>query len=855
MVRSRTRVHVGLFAIAGWLAIAGLLIVSGYATVPTDPSPVVDAIFAGRLSTKTPGAAIIVIRDGKVLKKSAYGMADIEHGVPFATDTSTRLGSVSKQFTAMAIMLLAEQGKLDYDDPITRFLPELSRFGNQITIRNLLNHTGGLPDYYDVMVEVTGVERPLTRHALDTYERWGKPRFAPGERYEYSNPGYELLALIVERASGEVFGDFIAEHIFGPLGMKNSVVLDERPHTLAKRAVGYQVDGDGYAVDDDDPLNYIIGSGGVYSTVEDLYLWDQALYGDKLVSQATLAKAFSPARLNSGELFPYGFGWRLDEHLGRKRIAHGGSWIGFRTFIGRYVDDRFSVIVLTNLAEADPEGIADTIAAIYLSEGDVPNRLASTVIVNARVLDGTGAPARSENVRFIDDRIVEVGAFEPTSRDTVVDAGGLVLAPGFIDTHSHADDDILEHPDALGAVNQGITTAVVGQDGGSRFPLQDFFDELEAKKAAINIASYAGFGTIRSQVMGDDFRRPAKPEEIEAMRALLRDEMGAGARGLSTGLEYDPGIYSSREEVIALAREAAGLEGRYISHIRSEDRWFWDAIDEIIAIGRATDMPVQISHIKLALHSEWGKADQLIQILDVARASGVDITADIYPYPYWESTLTVLFPDRDFENRKTAEFALSQITTPEGAHLGIYKPNPAYAGKTIREISQLRGTDPATTLMDLIREAQAYEKRTGETDVESVVATSMSEADIERLMLWPHTNLCTDGSLVASHPRGFGSYPRLLGRYVRERKIMDLATAVYKSSGLAARHMGFPDRGEIRPAMKADLVLLDPDTVIDRATPASPEELSLGIERVWVNGETVFEDAKPTGKLPGQVIR
>jgi len=848
-------VHVEPFAIAGWLAIACVPMLSGCATVTTESSPVVDAIFAGRLSTKTPGAAIIVIRDGKVLKKSAYGMADIEHGVPFETDTSTRLGSVSKQFTAMAIMMLAEQGKLDYDDPITRFLPELSRFGNQITIRNLLNHTGGLPDYYDVMVEVTGVERPLTRHALDTYERWGEPRFAPGERYEYSNPGYELLALIVERASGEVLGDFVAQHIFGPLGMKNSVVLDERPHTLAKRAVGYQVDGDGYAVDDDDPLNYIIGSGGVYSTVEDLYLWDQALYGDELVSQATLAKAFSPARLNSGELFPYGFGWRLDEHLGRKRIAHGGSWIGFRTFIGRYVDDRFSVIVLTNLAEADPEGIADTIAAIYLNAGDAPNRPASTVIVNAKVMDGTGAPARSENVRFIDDRIVEVGAFEPSSRDKVVDAGGLVLAPGFIDTHSHADDDILEHPDALGAVNQGITTAVVGQDGGSRFPLQDFFDALEAKKAAINIASYAGFGTIRSEVMGDDFRRPAKPEEIEAMRALLRDEMAAGARGLSTGLDYDPGIYSSREEVIALAREAAGLEGRYISHVRSEDRWFWDAIDEIIAIGRATDMPVQISHIKLALHSDWGKADQLIQILDTARASGVDITADIYPYPYWESTLTVLFPDRDFENRKTAEFALSQITTPEGAHLGIYKPNPAYAGKTIREISEMRGADPATTLMDLIRESLAYEKRTGDTDVESVVATSMSEADIERLMLWPHTNLCTDGSLVASHPRGFGSYPRVLGRYVRERKIMDLATAVYKSSGLAARHMGFPDRGEIRPAMKADLVLLDPDTVIDRATPASPEELSLGIERVWVNGETVFEDAKPTGKLPGQIIR
>jgi N-acyl-D-amino-acid deacylase len=324
---------------------------------------------------------------------------------------------------------------------------------------------------------------------------------------------------------------------------------------------------------------------------------------------------------------------------------------------------------------------------------------------------------------------------------------------------------------------------------------------------------------------------------------------------MATGLEYDPGIYSSREEVIAVASEAAAFDGRYISHVRSEDRWFWDAIDEIIEIGRETEMPVQISHIKLALRSDHGQAGRLIETLEEARASGVDITADIYPYPYWESTLTVLFPDRDFENRETAEFALSQITTPEGAHLGVYKPNPEYAGKTLREISELRGTDPAATLMDLIRETQAYEKKTGETDVESVIATSMIEADIERLMNWPHTNFCTDGDLVPSHPRGFGSYPRFLGRYVREREIMDLATAVHKSSGLAATHMGFHDRGVIRPGMKADLVLFDPNRVLDHATPASPEMLSVGIERVWVNGEIVFENGKTTGRQPGQVIR
>jgi N-acyl-D-amino-acid deacylase len=843
-----------------WLGTGCLVLLPGCKSVPTNPSAAVDALRVERQSETAPGAAFIVIQDGVVVQKGAYGMADIERGLPMETDTSVRLGSVSKQFTAMAIMILEEEGRLDYDDPVTRFLPDLTRYGDVITIRHLLTHTGGLPDYYDAIVEVTGVERPSTRHGLAMFSRWGDPLFAPGERYEYSNPGYELLALVVEVASGQRFGAFVENRIFAPLGMTRSHVFDaytfdKSPAKLAKRAYGYRKAGDGFEFNDDDPLNDIIGSGGVYSTVEDMYRWDQALYAEQLVSEQTLAEAFTPARLNNGEAYPYGFGWRLDEHLGRRRIAHGGSWVGFRTFIGRYVEDRFSVVVLSNSAAAEPECLADTIASVYLADAEKPACAQSTLIANATVVDGTGAPPRRASVRIIGAFITEIGNLEASPDDAVVDANGLVLAPGFIDTHSHADSDLFEQPDALAAVSQGITTAIVGVDGGSPYPLGDFYFRFENSGAAINVGSYAGFGTIREIVMGEDFRRPAAPEEVEQMRKRLWVEMRSGALGLATGLEYDPGIYSDPEEVITLAREAAANGGRYISHVRSEDRRFWDAIDEIIHIGREAQIPVQISHFKLAMRDNLGKANRLIEILDAARASGVDITADIYPYTYWESTLTVLFPERDFENRETAEFALSQITTPEGAHLGIYQPNPDFAGKTLREVSEMRGTDPATTLMELIRESQQYERETGEADVESVIAVSMIEADIERLMNWPHTNLCTDGSLVASHPRGFGTYPRLLGRYVRERQVMDLATAVHKSSGLAAAHMGIPDRGEIRVGMMADLVLFDPRTVLDRATPEQPEVLSVGIERVWVNGEVVYEDGHTTGRRPGSVIR
>jgi len=228
-----------------------------------------------------------------------------------------------------------------------------------------------------------------------------------------------------------------------------------------------------------------------------------------------------------------------------------------------------------------------------LPEADEATHPPDTVIVRALVLDGTGSPGRRTNVRISGDRIVDVGAAPPAPGDEIVDASGLTLAPGFIDTHSHGSDQIFDIPDATAATSQGITTIVVGQDGDSPYPLRRFFGRLERRPAAVNVAAYAGHGTLRDRVMGDDFRRHATPDEIEQMKRLLAKEMSAGAIGLSSGLEYDPGIYSAPEEVIELAKTAASFGGRYISHIRSEDRSFWKAIDEIIEIGRQAKLPVQ----------------------------------------------------------------------------------------------------------------------------------------------------------------------------------------------------------------------------------------------------------------------
>jgi len=498
--------------------------------------------------------------------------------------------------------------------------------------------------------------------------------------------------------------------------------------------------------------------------------------------------------------------------------------------------------------------IATAIAtACTKSAAPIPAR-PGFLITNASVIDGSGSPARRASVRVEGDRIAAMGELAARSGETVIDAHGLTLAPGFIDTHSHADDDLFEHPEALAVVSQGITTIIGGQDGGSPIPLARYLDSLQKSPGAVNVGMYVGHGSIRDSVMGEDFKRVATPAEVDRMKAMLASEMQAGAIGLSSGLEYDPGIYSDPSEVIALAKVAASFGGRYISHIRSEDYAFWKAINEIITIGREAKLPVQISHTKLAMRDLWGHADSLVRILDAARKSGVDITADVYPYLYWHSTLTVLFPKRDFENRASAEFALTQTSTPEGLLLGHYEPNPSYAGKTVAEISKLRGTDSITTLIDLIRDSEAMRKRTGHSS-ESVIGTSMVEPDVELIMKWPYTNLSTDGSLDGPHPRGYGAFPRFLGRYVRERKVMPLEEAVHRMSSLAADHMGIKDRGRIAPGMFADLVLFDPATVIDRATPQEPHLTSVGISRVWVNGAEVFADGKTTSARPGKVIR
>jgi N-acyl-D-amino-acid deacylase len=492
--------------------------------------------------------------------------------------------------------------------------------------------------------------------------------------------------------------------------------------------------------------------------------------------------------------------------------------------------------------------------------GPGPDNPTSTLISNAIVIDGTGGPGISASVRIHDDRIVSVGQLEPLPSEAVIDANGMVLAPGFIDTHSHHDYNISEYRHMPGVLTQGITTIVRGADGSSGsedaygyISQAEFSQAFAEQPAAVNVASFSPHGDIRFAAMGDDFKREATAAEVEAMSNLVEADMRAGAIGLGSGLEYEPGIHSSTEEVIALAKVASRHGGGYMSHLRDEDDRFMDALGEIIRIGREADLPVQVSHIKLADKMYWGSTANVIDKLEAARKDGVMISADIYPYLRWQSNLAILFPDRDFTNEEAAVFTFERTSAPEDIVISRYMPNRDFDGMTVAEIARVTERDPVTTLLELTQAADRYLQETGQGGV-SIIAKGMDENDIIDLMRWRFTNICSDGGHGGGHPRGYGAFPRVLRRYVRELGVMSLEEAIHKMSGLAADAMNLKLRGRIFAGNYADLVLFDPDTIADRSTMDDPTAASVGVINVWVNGELVFANNESTGVYSGRIV-
>ena len=479
------------------------------------------------------------------------------------------------------------------------------------------------------------------------------------------------------------------------------------------------------------------------------------------------------------------------------------------------------------------------------------------LIHNIQIIDGTGAPAFKGAVTIKGDKIIHVSKSKSKQKaDFVIDGNGKVLAPGFIDSHSHHFSDLNKNRAGLSTSSQGITTIVIGQDGNS-YPMDSLTKWMDERPVVPNVASYTGQSSLREIVMGEnDLFRTATSAEIDKMKSLLATELEKGSMGLSTGLEYEASFYSSKQEVIDLAKVTAGYQGLYTSHIRSEDLHMDEAIDEIIEIGKEAKLPVQVSHLKIANKLNWGQANQVLEKLNNARKAGVDITADVYPYTYWNSTLRVLFPGKDFENLSSAEMATKQLFDPNESVLVQFAPNPDYVGKTITQIGIIRNESPAQTLISLVRLAEEFKKSNPNYNgsIEAIAGKAMSEEDVKSFLAWPEAIICSDGN-AGGHPRGYGAFTRVLGKYVREEKQMPIEQAIFKMTGKSADFFGFKDRGRIVVGHHADLVLLDPEKVLDQANLKNSKALSTGIEMVWVNGILVYQNQSSTGLQPGRLIK
>ena len=473
---------------------------------------------------------------------------------------------------------------------------------------------------------------------------------------------------------------------------------------------------------------------------------------------------------------------------------------------------------------------------------------ASLLILNAQVADGTGAPLRKANVRIALSHIVGIGDLAPEKGEPTLDAKGLVLAPGFIDIHNHSTDELQKDPLAETQIAQGITTLIAGADGDSPWPIIRWLRAQEQNPASLNVGALAGHATIREQVMGKDFKRVATMPEVRQMEVMMSQAMNQQALGLSSGLEYEVGSYSATDEIVAMAKVAAQHGGFYMTHIRDEGDKSFEALNEEIVIGERAHIPIEHSHIKLGTVGVQGKAVSYIKIVEDARKRGVDFLADCYPYDAWHSNFKVIVPDKKYEDPKSVAKALADNGGASHITITHFTPNPSYVGHTLEDLAKTNGLSPVEMYILIVREGEAANT---EADI---IGQSMIESDIKAFYQQPWVMVASDGGINSEHPRGAGTFPRVLGVYVREKHWLTLPEAVRKMTSLPAKRLNWKDRGVIREGAFADLVLFNPDTVIDRSTYASPTALPTGIEKVFVNGVLVWDSGKPTGARPGLVL-
>ena len=494
------------------------------------------------------------------------------------------------------------------------------------------------------------------------------------------------------------------------------------------------------------------------------------------------------------------------------------------------------------------------------------------LIENARIADGTGAPVFKGAIGIKDGRIAAVGAAAGTAQ-TTINAAGQIVAPGFVDVHTHSEK-IAEMPAAENFLRMGVTTIVTGNCGGSRVDVAQFFKELEEAKLALHVATLIGHNSVRQQAMGGSFLRAPAPQQLDDMRRLVARAMDDGAVGLSTGLIYVPGSFAKTDEIIELAKVAASRGGVYASHMRAETVKIFDAIEELVRIARAARIRTELSHIKLSGPSAWGKAEEVLRVLDKARAEGLEITHDQYVYTASSTGLSQLIPDEAREGARDDFLArvrdpakkaailekMREMRERQGrsdysyAVIARFPPDPALNGRTVPEAARMRrGSD---SLADQIEMILDIEGRGGA----SAVYHGMDEEDLRIFLKHPLTMIASDGGPRrlgedVPHPRSYGNNARVLGRYVRELKLLSLEEAIRKMTSLPAQTFRLQGRGVIKPGAWADLVIFDPQKVSDPSTYNDPHHMATGFSDVLVDGVPVIRAGLLTGNRPGGPLR
>jgi N-acyl-D-amino-acid deacylase len=501
----------------------------------------------------------------------------------------------------------------------------------------------------------------------------------------------------------------------------------------------------------------------------------------------------------------------------------------------------------------------------------IAQKKADILIKNGRIIDGTGNSWFYGDVAIRKGKILAIGNLDPIKAKDVIDAKHMIIAPGFIDVHTHIESDEKKTPTADNFIHDGVTTVITGNCGSSNVDIQKYFKFLDSLKVSVNVATFIGHNDVREAVMGTANREPT-PNELVKMEGLVEKAMKDGAVGFSTGLIYIPGTYARTDEVISLAKVASKYHGIYTSHIRSESQHVFEAIEEALNVGKQANMPVQISHFKIG-KPYWGQSDKTLNMVRKAREEGMEVTIDQYPYTASSTTLNSIIPSWVLENgrdslifrlndpiihKKIVEEMIGDMDKRQRANFDYavvsnFRADTTYNGKNISEINLLSGRN--SSIADEIETILELTKRGGA----SMVFHSMDEADVENIMKYPFTMIASDSGIrefgvEVPHPRGYGSNARVLGKYVREKKVIGLEDAIRRMTSLPAQKFGFRNRGLLREGMAADIIIFDPETVNDESTYEKPHAYSTGIQYVIVNGKTTLKQMQHTGVRNGKIL-